>query len=127
MKLLLDQGLPWEAAPLLRQAGVEAAHVRELGLQQAEDGALLAFARSENRIIVTLDADFHLALAQDASTTPSVIRVRAQRIRHEELVRLLLPVLTNCAADLQAGAVVSVSRTYARVRRLPIGGRRARS
>jgi predicted nuclease of predicted toxin-antitoxin system len=56
MKMLLDQGVPRSAAALLRQAGIDAVHTAEVGLAKAEDSAILEWGRTEDRIIVTLDA-----------------------------------------------------------------------
>ena len=41
MQLLLDQGLPSSAATLLREAGINAIHVAEIGLSTAEDTEIL--------------------------------------------------------------------------------------
>ncbi|MBK7003071.1 MAG: DUF5615 family PIN-like protein [Rhodoferax sp.] len=57
MKLLLDQGLPRTAANLLRERGWDAQHVSECGMSRAEDVAIIAHARQEDRMVVTLDAD----------------------------------------------------------------------
>jgi predicted nuclease of predicted toxin-antitoxin system len=73
MKLLLDQGTPRSAASLLRRAGFEAVHTAEIGMAEAEDGEILARALAENRVAVTLDADFHSHLALSQASKPSVI------------------------------------------------------
>jgi predicted nuclease of predicted toxin-antitoxin system len=85
MRLLLDQGLPRSAAGLLAAANIDAVHVADLGLSSAEDSGILDVARKEARIVVTLDADFHNQLAVSGSTSPSVIRIRIERLRGEEL------------------------------------------
>jgi predicted nuclease of predicted toxin-antitoxin system len=63
MKLLLDQGLPRSAAILLRESNIDAVHVGEIGMSEAEDIAIITRAEQDNRIVVTLDADFHTILA----------------------------------------------------------------
>jgi predicted nuclease of predicted toxin-antitoxin system len=63
MKLLLDQGIPRSAALLLRETGVDAVHTGEIGYATAEDAAIIERARQEERVVVTLDADFHTLLA----------------------------------------------------------------
>lgn len=74
MKLLLDQGLPRSAAKLLREAGIDTVHVGEIGYSTADDAAILQRGRDEERIVITLDADFHALLALSRAATPSVIR-----------------------------------------------------
>ena len=71
MRLLLDQGLSRSAVLHLKNADIEAAHVGDRGLTTASDSKILDFGRQEDRIVVTLDADFHaLLLALSEATGP---------------------------------------------------------
>ena len=81
--ILLDQGLPAFAAQLLRKHGWDAIHVREIGMRDATDIEILARAAADGRICVTLDKDFHDALARSRATHPSVILLRWQNLRAE--------------------------------------------
>ena len=63
IRLALDQGVPLDAATLLRKAGYECIHVSEAGLHRAEDAQILKWARELDSVIVTLDADFHAMMA----------------------------------------------------------------
>jgi len=120
MKLLLDQGLPRTAAELLRTAGVDALHVGEIGYATAGDATILQIAQDEQRVVVTLDADFHQLLALSGATAPSVIRIRIEGLRPAAIVSLLQAVLTQCQSDLAHGAVVTVQEQRLRIRRLPL-------
>jgi predicted nuclease of predicted toxin-antitoxin system len=120
MKLLLDQGLPRSAAALLRDAGIDTIHVGEIGMSEAEDVDIIQRARKEGRIVATLDADFHTLLALDVATTPSVIRIRIERLRAQALTNLLLTVIAECGEDLEQGAAITVEPSRIRVRRLPL-------
>lgn len=120
MKLLLDQGLPLSAAALLRDADIDTIHVGEIGMSEAEDADIIQRARDEERIVVTLDADFHALLALDVATTPSVIRIRIERLRAQALTDLLLTVIAECAEDLEQGSAITVEPSRIRVRRLPL-------
>ena len=119
MKVLLDQGLPRSAAPLLRNAGIDAIHTAECGLATAADLEILAFARRESRVVVTLDADFHAHLVLGNASGPSVIRIRIEGLRGEALAELVRTVLTRCEAELAKGAMVSVTEDRIRVHGLP--------
>ena len=108
MKLLLDQGLPRSAARLLREAGIDTLHVGEIGYSAADDATILDRGREEERIVITLDADFHALLALSRATTPSVIRIRIEGLYGKKAADLIEAVLTHCAEDLKHGAVVTV-------------------
>ncbi len=81
---------------------------------------ILRHAREQNQIIVTLDADFHMQLALTGTIAPSVVRIRVEGLRAEELARLLVRVLHECREDLELGALVTVTEAGLRLRRLPL-------
>lgn len=118
--LLLDQGLPRSTGVHLSASGIESVHVGDIGLAAAADATILEHARVEGRIVVTLDADFHARLALSGAERPSVIRIRIEGLRAEELARLLLRILEQCGEELKQGAVVSVTEGGVRLRRLPM-------
>jgi predicted nuclease of predicted toxin-antitoxin system len=120
MKLLLDQGLPLSAAALLSDAGIDTIHVGEIGMFEAEDAEIIQRAREDGRVVTTLDADFHTLLALDEATSPSVIRIRIERLRAQALTELLLGVISECEEELQQGAAVTVEPSRIRIRRLPL-------
>ncbi|MGB2593168.1 MAG: DUF5615 family PIN-like protein [Candidatus Acidiferrum sp.] len=120
MTLLLDQGLPRSTVFHLRAVGIESIHVGERGLATASDASILDVARRENLIVVTLDADFHALLALSVAASPSVIRIRIEGLRGEQIANMLVDVLSLCEKDLAIGAVVSVTENGARIRRLPL-------
>jgi predicted nuclease of predicted toxin-antitoxin system len=120
MRLLLDQGLPRSAAGILRQTGIDAIHVGEIGYSTAQDAQILQRGQAEGRVVVTLDADFHALLAQSGDSSPSVIRIRIEGLKAQALALLLEAVLTQCHDDLEVGCVVTVQTGRMRVRRLPL-------
>jgi predicted nuclease of predicted toxin-antitoxin system len=120
MKLLLDQGLPRSTVFPLRAAGIDAVHVGERALAAARDSLILDIARREQRIVVTLDADFHALLVLSGAAGPSVIRIRVEGLRAERLAGVLVDVIELCKDDLSHGAMVSVTEHGVRVRSLPL-------
>ena len=75
MKLLFDQNLSHQLCSLLADVSPGAAQVRSVGLDQASDSAIWAYARREGFVIVTLDADF-ADLAGLRGAPPKVIWLR---------------------------------------------------
>ncbi len=76
MRLVLDQGVPRDAAAGLRGRGYDCLHAGEAGLSKATDEEILAFSLANSGVVVTLDADFHTILAVTRAKGPSVIRLR---------------------------------------------------
>lgn len=121
MRLLLDNNLSPMLVVTLSENGHDVAHVRELGLQRAADPDVLAAARQQRRVLVSADTDFGTLLARSGDAAPSVILIRrAQGRRTEQLAQLLADNLGTVAVDLAAGAIVVLTDTGMRIRRLPI-------
>ncbi len=120
MKLILDEDMPLRAGALLRAAGVEAQHVLELGMGGAGDESVLARAKADGAVVVTLDADFHQILARTRADRPSVIRIRIEGLVGQQLTYLLLNILRQTGDELAAGVAVSVTGKRVRLRRLPL-------
>ncbi|NBD16873.1 MAG: hypothetical protein GVY04_12250 [Cyanobacteria bacterium] len=120
MRLLLDQGLPRSAATQLSEAGINTIHVAEIGLSAADDQDILQKAKDDNRVVITLDADFHALLALSGADSPSVIRIRIERLRAQELTNLLLTVISEFVEYLEQGVVITVELSRVRMRHLPL-------
>jgi predicted nuclease of predicted toxin-antitoxin system len=120
MKLLLDQGLPLSAAVLLRDAGIDTIHIGEIGMSEAKDAEIIQRAKEEERTVVTLDADFHTLLALEEAISPSVIRIRIERLRAQAFTNLLLIVIAECEEDIEQGSAITVEPSRIRIRRLPL-------
>ncbi len=104
----------------LRQHGHDAVHLVEQGLERFVDRDILVKARNEGRILLTVDLDFAQLSALSGEPFPSVILFRLGNVSREVLEVRLAEVLSQCAEDLETGAIVSVRDEAFRVRSLPI-------
>jgi predicted nuclease of predicted toxin-antitoxin system len=120
MRFLLDMGISPDVVATLRDLGHDAVHIHELGLGTLSDTEIMRLAIREGRTVITHDLDFANLLAASAASLPSVILFRLRNMRPERVMARLRVVITAHAADLEAGAVISVSELQVRMRHLPL-------
>ena len=120
MRFLADVGVSPLTVNALRQAGYDAVHLVEQGLERLPDSAILHKALLEDRIVLTFDLDFGDLLAIGVSQLPSVIIFRMKRTDPKFVTSRLLLAIEDCNEALKSGALVTVEDGRYRLRRLPI-------
>ena len=80
----------------------------------------MALADRDNRILISADTDFGELLANAPVLAPSVILLRRTDKRAGSLAAGVIANLEQVTDDLAAGALIVISYTRIRARRLPM-------
>ena len=88
MKLLVDENLAPRVAQGLCDLFPDSRHVRELGLERADDRAIWNYARENGFTVLSKDSDFH-QLSFVFGAPPQVIWIRAGNCSSQELMELV--------------------------------------
>jgi predicted nuclease of predicted toxin-antitoxin system len=120
MKFLADMGISLRTVSWLRSADYDVVHLRDEGLQRLPDDQILVKARTERRILLTVDLDFAQLLSISGDNLPSVILFRLGNENYNAINERLTEVLRECQTDLEVGAIISVSNETFRIRQLPL-------
>jgi predicted nuclease of predicted toxin-antitoxin system len=123
VKFLIDNNLSPLLAKGLQAMGHDAVHLRDLGMRDAPDPAVLDRARVEGRVLISADTDFGQLLARSKAESPSVMLIRRLAGRRaSEQATVIQANLEQVGDDLAAGAIVVLGDEWIRIRRLPLPG-----
>lgn len=84
----------------------------------------MKFASAHGYVVLTNDLDFGAILAATQGAKPSVVQVRADDLRPEAIAQPVIATLRQTAAELEAGALVTLDASRTRIRLLPLPSRK---
>ena len=102
MKLIVDAQLPPALAAALREIGMDAIAVRDIGLRGAKDSAIWHHAVENGASIITKDEDF-AQRCQVGRDVPIIIGLRIGNATNPGLLKWLLPRWSLVEASLSRG------------------------
>ncbi len=105
----------------LKAAGLESEHWSACGAPDAPDPEILAYAARHDLVLLTQDLDFSTILAATGAGTPSVVQIRSDNLDPRVTAPEVVRAFKQLAADLAAGALVSVDPGRTRLTVLPLG------
>ena len=104
----------------LSAAGLSAAHWSTVGRVDAPDTEIMAYAATHDYIVMTHDLDFGAVLAATQGTKPSVVQIRSDNLSPAAIGEPLIAALQQMAAELAAGALLTVDPGRTRLHVLPL-------
>jgi predicted nuclease of predicted toxin-antitoxin system len=123
MKLLIDMNLSPRWVRLLADSGIEAVHWTAVGVANASDASIMAFAKANGYVVLTHDLDFGTILAATQGEKPSVVQIRAEDVSPDTIGQPVMDALRQMEAELERGALVTIDPSRTRVRVLPLKSR----
>lgn len=102
MKFIIDAQLPPALARALRDRGLDAAAVREIGLREADDPSIWNYAIENNATIISKDEDFAERFLS-SSSAPTIIWLRIGNTSNRNLLAWLMPLWPEIANRIEAG------------------------
>jgi predicted nuclease of predicted toxin-antitoxin system len=120
MKLLVDMNLSPRWVKVLVEAGIEAAHWSAIGTKNAPDSEIMAYASTNDYVVLTHDLDFGAILAATHGEKPSVVQIRAEDVSPDIIGLQVIAALRQMAPELEEGALLTVDPNRTRLRVLPL-------
>jgi len=122
MKILIDMNLSHKWVASFESHDIEAIHWSMVGAANAMDSEIMEYARLHGYAILTHDLDFSAMLALNRWNKPSLIQLRSGIISAESAAPLVISALGQWAAEIEAGAILTIDLNKVRARILPVPG-----
>lgn len=118
MKIVVDMNLSTDWACALQEARFDAVHWSDVGAEDAPDEEIVAWAQTNNAVILTRDLDFGAIVTLLGLDSPSIVQLWIKQARHDLHADRVKRVLSLQYERLARGAIVTIETDRVRVRRL---------
>ena len=105
---------------VLVNTGIEATHWASIGAYNASDSEIMAYAKTNDHVVLTHDLDFSAILAATHGEKPSVVQIRADDVNPDVIGKQVIGALQQMSSDLADGALLTIDTNRTRVRLLPL-------
>jgi predicted nuclease of predicted toxin-antitoxin system len=117
VKVKLDENLPYQLVPLLRDLGHDVDTVRDERIAGRDDDVVWAAAQTAGRFLVTQDLDFSDARKYAPGTHHGLLLVRLPQPGRLALTERVAALFQSEAVETWRGCIVSATPRKVRVRR----------
>lgn len=121
--VLLDVNLSPDWVEYLQAAGFDTIHWSAVGLSDAQDSEIMAYAQHHSFVVLTQDLDFGTILAATLAHRPSVVQIRAGRVMPSTLGPQVVAALLQLINGPDQAALITVDPERTRLTLLPIRNR----
>jgi predicted nuclease of predicted toxin-antitoxin system len=118
VRFVIDMNLSTDWVVYLQGLGHDAVHWSSIGPQDTADEEIAAWARAEDRTILTNDLDFGTLLVSTGAAKPSVVQLRTDITLSAHVGPLVAQAIDRMEAGLVAGALVTIETGRLRIRSL---------
>lgn len=106
MRFLIDAQLPPALVKLLEDAGHQAEHVADVGMEDAGDTDIWNYALQNGAVIVTKDEDFPYRHSQAPANSPAILWLRIGNCTRKALLEWFEPLLPGIETLLREGTLL---------------------
>jgi predicted nuclease of predicted toxin-antitoxin system len=116
MKILIDMNIPFDWAGLLKEAGWETKHCRDVKPELLEDEDVMSLARETQSVLFTHNLHWGAVLALAEQKGPSVFQVITKELTVENIGPTVIRVLREVEPVLDQGALLQIDLETGRSR-----------
>jgi predicted nuclease of predicted toxin-antitoxin system len=120
LAFLADMNISPLTVEHLRQKGWNIIRVSDCMDKTSTDEAILRYAQTTHKVIITQDLDFSDMLALGGYSNPSVISLRVENASPDVVTERVIAAVSALERELAQGIIVSVDESSVRYRDLPI-------